>query len=212
MLKYILIFITAFVSADEVAIIIATHRAPETIKEISVAPSIDNEVKKGRVELRYDIQVTDLSLQEIGKRCPALETLCFRGNQISDAGIINLAAGCPRLRVLIVDTNVARLTDCALEALAQGCPNLETVNISGHAEITDQGIEALAIHCPQLAWLTLIGLKNLTDASLFTLAAYSRNLVSLNIKEIPLITEEGINTVKENCPKLMFISGKKLIS
>ena len=48
-----------------------------------------------------------------------------------------------------------RNTDAGIRALATGCPQLQSLNISNSGNITDVGIRALATGCPQLQSLNI---------------------------------------------------------
>ena len=64
-----------------------------------------------------------------------------------------------------------QVTDAGIEQLAAGCPNLNHLDLWGCAEATDAGIERLAAGCPNLSYLELWGMRGGEDAGLSQLAA-----------------------------------------
>ena len=60
-----------------------------------------------------------------------------------------MANGCPQLQSLNI-FNCLNITDEGIRALATGCPQLQSLTISSCVNITDEGIRALANGCPQL--------------------------------------------------------------
>ena len=55
-----------------------------------------------------------------------------------------------------------RNTDAGIRALATGCPQLLSLDMSGCDNITDEGIIALATGCPQLLSLSSSCCDNIT--------------------------------------------------
>jgi hypothetical protein len=59
---------------------------------------------------------------------PELRELRMSFSQVTDAGIAALAAGVPRLRVLVID-ECLKLTDAALMLVADGCRELQLLSV-----------------------------------------------------------------------------------
>lgn len=72
------------------------------------------------------------SLAFIGLHCPHLEH--FRAQRCSQG----------------------YLTDSGIQHLAQGCPRLKSVDLSGCAQLTGVAVAALAEYCPQLVHLSVV--------------------------------------------------------
>ena len=60
-------------------------------------------------------------------------------DQITDAGLKALAAGCHATNVLNL-SGCDQITDEGVESLADGCPNINVLNLSGCDQITVDGI------------------------------------------------------------------------
>ena len=59
----------------------------------------------------------------------------------------------------------SNITDTAIKALANRCPNLTSIDLAGCTNITDTAITALATHCPNLTTIFLDGCTNITDTA-----------------------------------------------
>ena len=57
------------------------------------------------------------------------------------------------------------ITDAAVQALANSCPNLTTVYLTDCGNLTDAAVQALATSCPNLTTVDLCGCANITDAA-----------------------------------------------
>ena len=55
------------------------------------------------------------------------------------------------------------ITDEGIKALATGCAQLQSLDISECDVITDEGIKALATGCTQLQFLDISYCRNITD-------------------------------------------------
>lgn len=59
--------------------------------------------------------------------CPLLEELDLQIQNTTDEGLIDFAAGCPKLRI-VTFTRCSYITYHGIRALAAGCPNLEEID------------------------------------------------------------------------------------
>lgn len=91
---------------------------------------------------------------------------------VFDNVLVELGRFCPKLKELRVEgysctvsrtTKEQAVTDRGVIAIAEGCPELEVLNLSGCWKVTDSAIRALAFQCSQLKILHLTSCKNLTD-------------------------------------------------
>ena len=80
-------------------------------------------------------------------------------SQLVDRGILNWLVS-RNIRVISWDLNV---DNTKLMTIANGCPQLQSLNISG-CSITDAGIRALANGCTRLQSLSIFECYNITDA------------------------------------------------
>lgn len=91
---------------------------------------------------------------------------------VFDNVLVELGRFCPKLKELRVEgysctvprtTKEQAVTDRGVIAIAEGCPELEVLSLSGCWKVTDSAIRALAFQCRQLKILHLTSCKNLTD-------------------------------------------------
>jgi hypothetical protein len=101
---------------------------------------------------------------------------------LSDGALVTIAASCPLLQELYVQEAAASfLTDASLMALAQGCPKLTVVQgLSGPA-LTDASVIALADHCPRLTRVNLKHSPLVTEAALTTLVQRCLELQQIHV-------------------------------
>ena len=105
-------------------------------------------------------------------------------------------------------------TDSGLEALANGCPLLEDLDIYYCAQITDRGIEALAVQCPAIRKISISRCPLLTDTSLHALANGCPLLEDLDMQYCEQITDRGIEAVAKHGSPLrqLVVSGCPLLT
>ena len=110
------------------------------------------------------------------------------------------------IRVISWDLQVDN--DAELISIANGLPQLQSLNISGSTYlninhyITDAGITAVASGLPQLLSLNIRGCRNITDAGITALASGCPQLQSLNIDGCRKITDEGIRALANGLPEM----------
>ena len=76
--------------------------------------------------------------------------------------LISIANGLPQLQSLNI-IHCDNITDEGIRALANGLPKLQSLDISNCANITDAGIRALARGLSQLQSLNIMCCRNITD-------------------------------------------------
>ena len=81
------------------------------------------------------------------------------------------------------------LTDAAIQAVAQGCPQLKELNVGRCARLTDASIRSLAESCTQLESLTTRYCPLLTSAVVRALEQGCRQLKYLDMT--PLVCSDG---------------------
>lgn len=103
-------------------------------------------------------------LYQVSTNCSALEDLALSGVQaVNDEFLIAIANLCPSLRELGIKA-CRQVTDVGVCALAQHCP-LECIVLSGVHSLTNRSIYALANGCPYLREIYLSGCFHVsTDA------------------------------------------------
>ena len=88
--------------------------------------------------------ITDTVALALARHCPYTQHISFRNCDVTDVGICEMAAGCPRLSLLAL-AGVHCLTDKSILALAEHCPHLEELYISGCDKITKQAVTYLKV-------------------------------------------------------------------
>ncbi|XP_042470773.1 F-box/LRR-repeat protein 3-like [Zingiber officinale] len=146
--------------------------------------------------LAYCTWITDASLRALSK-CSDLNTLEIRGcPQVSSAGVIAIAVGCPKLTKLDIK-KCYYVNDAAMLILARFSRNLHQINLS-YCSITNVGLLALAsVGCLQN--MTILHLKGLTPNGLAAalLACGGLTKVKLNSSFKPLIPRPLLEHVEE---------------
>ena len=114
--------------------------------------------------------------------------------RVDDSELIYIANGLPQLQSLNICC-CNKITDEGIRALASGLPRLQSLDISNCGDITDEGIRAVASGLPQLQSLDISRCDNITDEGIRALVIGCRQLQSLNIRGCDSITDEGIEIV-----------------
>jgi hypothetical protein len=119
-----------------------------------------------RVDLSYCARVTDATLIALGQHCHQLRELYIDGNgSITHASLSAIAAGCPLLEELCAER--CRTAGLALEAIARGCPRLR--RFSHDSSVPAQAVLALAECCPLLEDVNISGSADVGDAEVMAL-------------------------------------------
>ncbi|PWA67548.1 importin-5 [Artemisia annua] len=145
----------------------------------------------------------DEGLQVIGQFCKKLRKLTHRG-RVTQMGLIALAQGCPNLDYL--EVTLLDISNEALECVGTHLKNLRDLRIWLAIEETDSwldnGIRAMLMSCSKLEKLD-IGLlgRGLTDVGLRYIGKYGHNLRSLSLCSTGE-SDVGLLELSKGCPKL----------
>lgn len=185
-------------------------------------------------------KVTDVGILAISEGCPVLENLSIASlKKVTDIGVRHLSRGCPRLQLLDV-TGLFLITDGkvrdfgleGLQALAQTCGNLRTLNLTGCFQVAEVALRALGRGCTSLTAISLAGchrvdargvayltkgcpdLKNLSfrtcervdDNVLWQVGRNSHRLTTLNLVGCDAITDYGVSAVAKGCRGLQTLN------
>jgi hypothetical protein len=146
------------------------------------------------------------------------------GGRLSDRGLLLLAEAYPLLTYLSLERN-PRLTDGGVEALIRRCPLLETLLLSGLTLLTDRVVAVLTLMHKGLRHLSLAGCTRLSDEAMYGLGdcagllsfdisgcngigdrgiarLSSACLTSLSVRQLPLLTDQGLQAVATKLHKL----------
>lgn len=88
--------------------------------------------------------ITDAIPTAISLHCRNVKRVSFRNCSLSDEGVCQVAVHCSRL-VMIALAGIHDLTDKSIVALAENCPDLRELYISGCAKITKQAVTYLKV-------------------------------------------------------------------
>jgi F-box and leucine-rich repeat protein 2/20 len=172
--------------------------------------------KLKEIIIRDTEATTDAFLSAIGHTCRLLQSAEFyMGEQATDDGIKALTQGCPLLQTVFMSQCISlsgdngNLTDVCISALADNCPALSSLRLSNIRGVTDRGMSALALGCPLLQSVSIDGCS-VTDEGLSSLTLFGgccslRSLRSICLSNLHGVTDRGIATLAQNCPKLRAI-------
>uniref|UniRef100_J3MFN4 F-box/LRR-repeat protein 15-like leucin rich repeat domain-containing protein n=1 Tax=Oryza brachyantha TaxID=4533 RepID=J3MFN4_ORYBR len=136
-------------------------------------------------------RVTDAGLAEIAAGCPSLARLDITGCPlITDKGLTAVAQGCPDLKAVTIEA-CPGVADEGLKAIGRCCAKLQAVNIKNCAHVGDQGVSGLV--CSAAASLAKVRLQGLsiTDASLAVIGYYGKAITDLTLARLPTVGERG---------------------
>ena len=106
---------------------------------------------------------------------------------VNNTELISIANGLPQLQSLDI-SNCYNITDEGIRAVATGLPHLQSLSLSNCCNITDEGIRALATGCPHLQSLDISWCYTITNEGITALVTGLPQLQSLNISYCGNIT------------------------
>lgn len=134
-------------------------------------------------------------------RCKRLRCLSIRGNENDYISSMSLEIIFEHLSILeiLVLKNIPQVTDKVIENVAQYCPRLKALDLSGCTNITDDGFISLA-KLSSLTWMKF----SYTEIGDESIAKIVQSQCGSKIKELRIdgcknITENGIIAIAENC-------------
>ena len=122
---------------------------------------------------------------------------------MSDAAIIAAAEHCPNLTSLNI-VYCENISDLALLALGQHSHALKSIDISTIRNITDEGIAALAAGCPLLQECRARETR-FADAGLIALAKSCLDLSVVDLYHCTPFNITAISTLAEDCPLISYL-------
>jgi len=151
-------------------------------------------------ELDVDHAMSNVSLTIVASNCPNLQKLGCLGSGISDVGLAALAQGCKQLEHLQIR---GEFTHEGVVAIARGCRLLKTLYLASLSTIEDPALVALGQHCPLLrSFSGGRGWNRITDAALTALAHGCPQLEEVELPHAALITDASANALAQGCPNL----------
>ncbi|GJM88639.1 hypothetical protein PR202_ga04724 [Eleusine coracana subsp. coracana] len=145
------------------------------------------------LDLSRSFRLSDRSLYALAHGCPRLTKLNISGcSNFSDTALIYLTCRCKKLKCLNLCGCGKAATDRALQAIAENCVQLQSLNLGWCEDVTDKGVTSLASGCPDLRALDLCGCILITDESVVALASGCPHLRSLGLYFCQSITDRAM--------------------
>lgn len=116
--------------------------------------------------LRRCVNLTDEAIETVSVSCPQLRLLNIGGCQnITDSSLQALGQNCKFLKS--VNVSNSQITDNGIMKLVSGqcSKTLTEVHINGCRQVTDEAVEAVLQFCPQINILLFHGCPNITEQS-----------------------------------------------
>ena len=124
--------------------------------------------KLQHLDISYCSLVTDQEIRILAECCREMKELNLREcQQVGDVGLLCLKK-CNNLLVIILARSglSSRITDITLLSISEGCPMLQSLNLSGCEMITDVGISWLVNGCKDLRYVNLANCSKLTNGGM----------------------------------------------
>jgi hypothetical protein len=156
------------------------------------------QVAEGR-DKTFPKDATDEHVVAFVERCgPEVRTINMNGcAAITDVGVVAVADACPHLTTL--DLSGTQATDASVSKVAESCPLLATLDLDW-TQVTDVGVAKVAEGCPLLATLSLSSTQ-VTDVGVSKVAESCPQLANLYLSGTQ-VTDVGVSKVGEGCPQL----------
>ena len=158
------------------------------------------------LEVDHRFPAVDEALAHVTSRCTQLRELhCNTHNWMSNVSLMIVASNCPHLQKLACSGDV--MSDVGLAALAQGCKQLEHLQIRGwhprsQPEFTHEGVVAIARSCRLLKTLALTPSCRIEDPALVALGQHCPLLRLLRGSHWERITDAAVAALAHGCPQL----------
>ena len=158
--------------------------------------------------------VTSTGVISIAERCPNLLEVSLGGNtsdMASDNSIVAIARGCPNLQTMSISNK--KVSNQSILALAACCNQLKSFCLIGCDLTTDEAIAAIANSCPELESLTIGGstcvcedgtydkFLCLGDESMRIVGQKCPKLTSFTVDKT-YVSDIGLSALASGCPQL----------
>ena len=88
--------------------------------------------------------INDDIAKAIARCCPTVQQISFRNCDLTDEGVCEIAIHCSKLTMIAL-AGIHNLTDKCVKALAENCPYIRELYLSGCAKITRQAVTYLKV-------------------------------------------------------------------
>lgn len=173
------------------------------------------------------VNLNDEDLLQFSRNCNDLThvELGFVTGEVTDASVVQLARRCHSLVKLDL-SDVAKISDDSLLAIAENCPKLTKLYLGsslvkrgvwhgderrltlgdlvekGAEGVTDEGVIALARRCLKLTALICPSSPGITAGGVHALSKYSKKLTRVAFLGCGNIPDEAIRRLVRRCPEL----------
>ena len=136
-----------------------------------------------------------------------LHTLDLSGSDITDAGLLMIAKGCPQLKDITLG-GCAKISDKGLLALAVNLPGMTSIVLGLRSDLTHVGVSAIAKRCPALVKISIFGSCQSTygsvelNDSIRAIARGCPKLQTVSISYCHWLSDESVASLAERCKEL----------
>ncbi|KAL8515428.1 hypothetical protein ACS0TY_014212 [Phlomoides rotata] len=145
-------------------------------------------------------KITDISLEIVGSHCRSLESLSLDSEFIHNIGLLAVAKGCSRLKILKLQC--LNITDEALQAVGVSCLSLEVLALNGFQRFTDRSLYAIGKGCKKLKTLMLTDCYFLSNKGLDCIAVGCSELMHVEVNGCHNIGTDGLKSIGKFCTRL----------
>ena len=155
----------------------------------------------------FKSDITDAGLLMIAQGCPQLKDITLRScKKISDMGLLALAVNLPGMTSIDLWLT-SNMTCVGVTAIAERCPALVEISIEGEqspdaAVVVNDSIRAIARGCPKLQTISIYYSDWLSDGSVAFLAERCKELRSVCLHGCDRVSDEGMKAIANSCPDL----------
>ena len=172
------------------------------------------------IDISYFYHITDISVSAIAQWCPNLTSINLSYCNIkcndylgfaTSIGLLPIPQSCPKLKFIDFSHSAHLKVDC-LQAIADGCPHLTSINLSKgeymrHAHyIFETEISAIAKGCPDLLFIDLSRCYEIKDIAVSAIARGCPHLTHLNLANCFSVTDTGLTAIAQGCSNLTYIN------
>ena len=157
--------------------------------------------------------MSNASLTIVASNCSNLRKLTFSSGQkqpgLSNVGLAALAQGCKQLELLEIrvrDRQQQEFTHEGVVAIARSCRLLRTLWLPDSSKVEDPALVALGQHCPLLRSLRGSGWNRITDAAVAALVHGCPQLEVVELRRAALITDASASALAQGCPNLHMLN------
>eukprot|EP00899_Mesostigma_viride_P023324 jgi/Mesvir1/4176/Mv17197-RA.1 len=152
-------------------------------------------------------RVTDGSVAELVRNCPALRTLKLSASHAGHCTVLAAGTHCPELHHLdIADLKEgAHVRDDALNCVLRNCLKLETLTLENCQGLSDAAIAMVGSGCKHLRELYVVASGGFTPQGLAALAPNLGALEVLHVWDCDALSDDTVAALANHCPRLRVV-------